>query len=88
MELIKKHQGPLSPGSPTKKKKKKKEKEKKKRKKKKKKKNQTNHYVRTNLSGFFLFVSMRGELLWKVRGKHQEWKTKSFAKKIIAREIG
>lgn len=48
-----------------------------------KKKNQnkknTKHYVRKNLSGFFLFVSMRGELLRKLRGSHQQdWKTKSW----------
>lgn len=48
-----------------------------------------NHYVRKNLSGFFLFVNMRGELLWKVRGnRQQERKTKSFTGRIIAREIG
>ena len=47
------------------------------------------HYVSKNLSGFFLFVRMRGDLLWKVRGSHQQdWKTKSFAEKIIARVIG
>lgn len=75
-EIDKKHQGSLSSGSPTKKKKPNKN------------KNKT-HYVRKNLSGFFLFVNVKGELLWKIRGNHQQqWKTKSFAKKIIARGIG